>query len=70
MPDVWNAAIYRQRAAAWRDKATTLPEGSRERDLCQDIAHGYDDLADLIEQPGVTARFVQNRYAYTKRRKW
>jgi hypothetical protein len=50
MPDAWNAAIYRERAAAWRDKATTLPEGSRERDLCRQIAQGYDDLADLIEQ--------------------
>ena len=28
-----------------------LPEGSRERDVCQEIAQGYDDLADLIEQP-------------------
>jgi hypothetical protein len=50
MPDAWNAAIYRERAAAWRDKATTLPEDSRERDLCRHIAQGYDDLADLIEQ--------------------
>ena len=50
MPDAWNAAVYRERAAAWRDKATTLPEGSRERDVCQEIAQGYDDLADLIEQ--------------------
>ena len=50
MPDAWNAAVYRERAAAWRDKATTLPEGSRERDICRDIAQGYDDLADLLEQ--------------------
>ena len=55
MPDAWNAAIYRDRAAAWRDKATTLPQGSRERDVCQDIAQGYDDLADLIEPPGLAA---------------
>ena len=55
MPDAWNAAIYRERAAAWRDKAITLPEGSRERDVCQDIAQGYDDLADLIEQAGLAA---------------
>jgi hypothetical protein len=40
MPDAWNAAIYRERAAAWRDKATTLPEGSREREVCQEIAQG------------------------------
>jgi hypothetical protein len=51
MPDAWNAAIYRERAAAWRDKATTLPEGSRVRDICREIAQGFDDLADLIEQP-------------------
>ena len=50
MPDAWNAAIYRERAAAWRDKATTLPEDSRVRDVCQEIAHAYDELADLIEQ--------------------
>jgi hypothetical protein len=51
MPDAWNTAIYRERAAAWRDKATTLPEGSRVRDICREIAQGFDDLADLIEQP-------------------
>jgi len=45
MPDAWNAAVYRERAAAWRSKATSLPEDSRERDVCQDIAQGYDDLA-------------------------
>jgi hypothetical protein len=55
MPDAWNAAVYRERAAAWRDKATTLPEGSRERDICRDIAQGYDDLADLLEQQVSTA---------------
>ena len=55
MPDAWNAVIYRERAAAWRDKAATLPEGSRERDVCRDIAQGYDDLADLIEQAGLAA---------------
>ena len=51
MPEAWNAAIYRERAAAWRDKATTLPEGSGEREVCQKIAQGYDNLANLIEQP-------------------
>jgi hypothetical protein len=50
MPDAWNAEGYRERAAAWRDKAMTLPEGGRERDICRDIAQGYDDLADLLEQ--------------------
>jgi hypothetical protein len=50
MPDAWNAAIYRERAAAWRDKAATLPEDSRVRDVCQEIAQAYDELADLIEQ--------------------
>jgi hypothetical protein len=50
MPDTWNIAIYRARAAAWRDKATSLPEDSRERSVCQTIAEGYDDLADLIEE--------------------
>jgi hypothetical protein len=56
MPDAWNAAIYRERAAAWRDKATTLPEGSRVRDICREIAQAYDDLADLIEQPSGSPR--------------
>ena len=55
MPNAWNAAIYRERAAAWRDKAATLPEGSRERDVCQEIANGYDHLADLIKPPGLAA---------------
>ena len=53
MPDAWNAVIYRERAAAWRDKAITLPEGSRERDVCREIGQGYDRLADLIEPPGL-----------------
>jgi len=53
MPDAWTAAIYKERAAAWRDKAISLPERSRERDVCQDIAQGYDDLAELIEQSGL-----------------
>jgi hypothetical protein len=50
MPDACNAAIYRARAAAWRDKATILPEDSRERSICQSIAQGYDNLAELIEE--------------------
>jgi hypothetical protein len=50
MPDAWNAAIYRERAAAWRNKATTLPDDSRERDICGMIAQGYDDLADILEE--------------------
>jgi hypothetical protein len=50
MPDAWDAAIYRERAASWRDKATTLPEGSRVRGVCWEIAQGYDDLADFLEQ--------------------
>jgi hypothetical protein len=48
MPDAWNASIYRERAAAWRNKATTLPDDSRERDICGMIARGYDDLADIL----------------------
>jgi hypothetical protein len=50
MPDTWNAATYRDRAAAWRDKATSLPDDSHERSICQTIASGYDELAGLIEE--------------------
>ena len=49
MPDSWDPKIYRQRAAAWREKAASLPEEHRERQICLDIAEGYDELARLIE---------------------
>jgi CheY-like chemotaxis protein len=49
-PDAWNAANYRARAAAWRDKATIVPEDSRERSICQSIAQGHDNLAEIIEE--------------------
>ena len=61
MPDAWNTAIYRARAAAWRDKATTLPDDSHERSICQTIAASYDKLADLIEEHEHLSRTPQTR---------
>jgi hypothetical protein len=49
VPDSWDPATYRQRAAAWRDKAITLPEDHPERETCLKLAEGYDRLATLIE---------------------
>jgi hypothetical protein len=31
MPDVWDAAVYRQRAEAWRKRATELPYNPAEQ---------------------------------------
>jgi hypothetical protein len=47
MPDSWDPTVYRQRAAAWRDRAL-LCEDERQRDACAVIAEGYDRLADLL----------------------
>ena len=49
MPDSWDPEIYHQRAAAWREKAASLPEEHPERQICIDIADGYEQLARLIE---------------------
>ena len=43
-------AYYRERAKAWRDKATTLPEDHLERAVCIELAEGYERLAALLEQ--------------------
>jgi len=50
MPENWDPAHYRERAKAWRDKATTLPEDHPERLVCVELAEGYDKLATLLEQ--------------------
>ena len=50
MPETWDPTIYRERAAAWRNKATSLPEDSGERGLCVTIAQNYEKLAELIEE--------------------
>ena len=50
MPEAWDPTIYRERAAAWRNKATGLPENSEERSLCVMIAEDYEKLATVIEQ--------------------
>jgi hypothetical protein len=50
MPETWDPTIYRERAAAWRDKASSLPEDSRERGHCVAIAENYEKLAKLIEE--------------------
>ena len=49
MPESWDPEIYRQRAAAWRQKAASLPEEHAERQTCLDIAESYERLARLIE---------------------
>ena len=50
MPEAWDPTIYRERAAAWRNKAASLPEDSEERSLCVMIAEDYEKLAAVIEQ--------------------
>ena len=50
VPEHWDPAYYRERAKAWRDKATTLPEDHPERAVCIELADGYDRLATLLEQ--------------------
>jgi hypothetical protein len=50
MPETWDPTIYRERAAAWRNKAASLPEDSGERTLCVAIAADYEKLATLIEE--------------------
>lgn len=48
MSDQWDPDLYRQRAEEWRQRAAELPV-SRARQTCEEIAHGYSRLADLIE---------------------
>jgi hypothetical protein len=50
MPELWDPTIYRDRAAAWRNKAASLPENSKEQGLCVAIAQDYEKLAELIEE--------------------
>jgi hypothetical protein len=47
MPDQWDANVYRERAAAWRERAAEL-DGD-EKAACISIADGYEKLAGLIE---------------------
>ena len=50
MPETWDPTIYRERAAAWRNKAASLPDDHGERSLCVLIAENYEKLAALIEE--------------------
>jgi hypothetical protein len=51
LPENWdNPAYYRERAKAWREKATLLPEGHAEREVCLELAEGYEKLVALLEQ--------------------
>jgi hypothetical protein len=50
MPETWNPMTYRDRAAAWRNKAASLPEDHGVRSLCVMIAENYEKLAALIEE--------------------
>ena len=50
MPESWDPACYRERAKAWRDRATVLPVDDPERAVCIELADGYDRLATLLEQ--------------------
>ena len=55
MPDSWNAEIYRQRVAAWQEKAALLPEGQEEAAFCLEIAEGYAKLATALEAKSIVA---------------
>jgi len=50
MPEVWDAATYRLRAALWRKLAAERPEGDEQAAIWLAIARDYERLADLIEQ--------------------
>ena len=50
MPETWDPTIYRERAAAWRNKAAALSEDHDEQAVCVVIAEGYETLAALIEE--------------------
>jgi hypothetical protein len=55
LPERWDAAEYRKRAKAWREKAVALPEADPSRMACLTLAEGYENLANLLEarcQPG------------------
>ncbi|HZI75886.1 MAG TPA: hypothetical protein VFD73_18050 [Gemmatimonadales bacterium] len=50
MPERWDAAEYRKRAKAWREKAAALPETDPGRTACLTLGEGYENLANLLEQ--------------------
>jgi hypothetical protein len=50
VPETWDPVRYRERAKAWREKATVLPDDDPERAVCIVLAEGYDRLATLLEQ--------------------
>ena len=49
MPEKWDAAEYRERAKAWREKAASLPDTNPSRLACLALAEGYDNLAAQLE---------------------
>jgi hypothetical protein len=55
MPDAWDPKVYRDRAAAWRNRAL-LCEDERQRDACTVLAEGYDRLADLLDAQAENVR--------------
>ena len=50
IPEKWDAAEYRERAKAWREKAAALPETNPSRMACLTLAEGYENLAALLDQ--------------------
>jgi hypothetical protein len=48
MPDAWDPQVYRDRAAAWRQRAMLCDDESQ-WDACIALADGYDRLADLLD---------------------
>ena len=46
--DAEDAKTYRHRAATWRGRASEFPADSPKWQECLNIAHQYDNLADLI----------------------
>jgi hypothetical protein len=50
MPDIWDAGLYRQRAAAWRDRALARDADAAGREVCIRIARDYEILAQTLDE--------------------
>jgi hypothetical protein len=49
MPEIWDAPVYRQRAAVWRKRAAEPPTNAEQTAACLSIAENYDHLANLSD---------------------
>jgi hypothetical protein len=52
MPDNWDATVYCQRAAAWRQRAAALRKDDDQQDACVATAEGYERLATFRRKIG------------------